>query len=517
MTGFNRRNTLAMLGAGGVAAAAAGLALPQSLLAALSQGPQGRRKFLFIAIDDLRPMMGHYGDEGIITPHFDGFAGHALSFDNAYTQVATCGASRGALFTALRPETTSMLTHLERITEKAPGRPYLHSSFKAAGFTTTAMGKVLHFANDAADGWSEPHYTVPKVRAEGIPDEMQLVSSALDPESGRIWAEDTLTQRDGSKRRQPVAEAANVPDSSYPDGQMADYAIDRLARFAQSDEAFFMAVGFSRPHLPFNAPKKYWDLYDREKIALTPRPTRADGAPPYAVTNGGELSPYAGLPVIGAGLSEENTRYLTHGYMACVSYVDAQVGKVIDAVRALGMWEDTVICLWGDHGFKLGDYNSWTKHSNYEIDTRVPLMLRVPGLTEGGERTDAMVETVDVFPSLLDLAGIAVPEGLEGISFATLLADPKKPWKSASFSQFDRGQHGAKLTGYAVRTRHHRYVMWKDNATGAIAAEELYDHRNDPLEMRNIAGDPAQAESLRQLRALREQGWQAALPPGSPV
>lgn len=511
MTYASRRTFLAAA-VGAMALGGLGACASQALRATPQAASGKRRKFLFVAVDDLRPMMGHYGDTSVMTPNFDAFAMQSLSFDNAYTHVATCGASRAALFTALRPETTGMITARERIDESAAGRAHLHTSFRNAGFTTIGMGKVLHYPDDAPEGWSKPSLRIGAVRASGIPDEMPTNDSALDPASVEIWEADPYRNREGGKRRQPVTEAADVADGAYKDGQLAELGIDRLRQFAASDEDFFLALGFQKPHLPFNAPKKYWDLYDRDRIALTPRPRPAEGAPPYAVTTAGEVQNYSGLPPFGDGWNEEQTRLLTHGYMACVSYIDAQFGRVIEAVREAGLWDELVICLWGDHGFKLGDYNSWTKHTNYEIDTRVPLMLRAPGLTTGGERCDALVETVDIFPTLLDLASLPVPDDLEGISFAPLLADPNKPWKSAAFSQFGRNVSGGALMGYAVRTRDFRYVVWKERESGKRVAEELYDRRSDPLETRNVADLPRYAEELARLRTLRDTGWKAALP-----
>lgn len=513
MMSMHRRSALLGLGAS-VAALAAGCA-PMGTAAPLAATGNARKrsKFLFIAVDDLRPMMGHYGDSQIKTPNLDQLAQHLLTFDNAYTQVAVCGASRAALFTALRPERTGMLTHQERISVSAKGAPALHSSFKDAGFKTMAMGKVLHFADDAADGWTEPHRSAPRERAPGIPKEMNLNDSALDPKSAEIWRNDPY-KLDGGPRRQPVDEAADLPDEKFRDGVITDMAIERLDQLSKSDEPFFMALGYAKPHLPFNAPKRYWDMYDRSKIKITDRKTLPTGAPEYAVTRGGEINNYSGLAPykLKNGFNEEETRRLTHGYMACVSFIDAQLGKLVTAIKDNGLWDELTICLWGDHGYKLGDYNSWTKHTNYEIDTRVPLMLRVPGLTDKGERSDALVETVDIFPTLLQLADIPVPGDLEGISFAPLLSNPKQPWKSASFSQFGRNNDGHELMGYSVRTRNFRYVMWKDVKSDKIIAQELYDHRTDPEETKSVAADPAYAQTLAELRDLRLKGWKAALP-----
>jgi iduronate 2-sulfatase len=502
---IDRRQAMMAMGAG-AAALTAGCAPNLSTLSAETSRNGARRRFLFIAVDDLRPMLGSYGAIAL-TPNLDALARQAISFDNAYVQVAVCGASRASLFTALRPETTGMMTYSERIEETVPDAASLHASFKQAGFKTFSYGKNLHFANDAVAGWSEPPVTMSQERAEGIDPKMQLVDSALDPASDVIWREDAT--RYGKARRQPAWEAADVPDGAYRDGRLVTAAIERLDRLAATDDPFLFMLGLYKPHLPFNAPRKYWDLYDRDAIPLPERDTMPAGAPAYSILKGGEITTYAGLPPDSNDFGDEHIRLLIHGYMACVSYMDAQVGRLMDALKANGLWDNLSIVVWGDHGYKLGDYRAWSKHSNMELDTRIPLIMRVPGLAEEGARSDAFVETVDLFPTLLDLATIPIPEGLQGRSIVPLLKRPDREWKSAVFSQFGRTVAGSKVTGYSVRTRQYRFTIWKDDESAKVLSRELYDHRVDPLEMRNVAENPDYSEIVERLERIREQGWSA--------
>jgi arylsulfatase A-like enzyme len=300
---------------------------------------------------------------------------------------------------------------------------------------------------------------------------------------------------------------------------VADKAIAELRRL--KDKPFFLAVGFVKPHLPFNAPKRYWDLYERDAIPLAPNPFVPRGAPPMAINNLRELRGYTDFtgalhPTLGP-LSEADARLLRHGYLASVSYVDAQIGRLLDQLEALDLADDTIVVLWGDHGWKLGEHASWGKMTNYEDDTRVPLIVRAPGRAGNGRSSDALVELVDLFPTLSELCGVPVPDDLEGTSLAPLLSDPDRSWKRAAFSQYLRtgiwiGPEGAEHNGHAVRTDRWRYVEWTRTGTGELAGVELYDHASDPQENTNLADHPEHADTLAELRELLHAGWQAALP-----
>ena len=303
----------------------------------------------------------------------------------------------------------------------------------------------------------------------------------------------------------PPVEAADLPDEAYPDGQVADRAIELLRE--RREAPFFLAVGFHKPHLPFVAPRRYWDLQAPEASAVAVDPPLAP-VPAVATNTPGEIGSYAGVRLRpGERLPAELERELVHGYRACASFVDAQVGRVLDELDRLGLAERTIVVLWSDHGYHLGEHGLWTKFTNFELAARVPLVVRAPGVAAGA-RSAALVELVDLFPTLAELAGLEVPEGLEGTSFAPLLADPEQPWKRAAFTAIRRGDGSF---GRSARTESHRVTVWSA-ADGRELGVELYDHRDDPRELRNLAADPAAAEQCAALRELLAAGWRAALP-----
>ena len=283
-----------------------------------------------------------------------------------------------------------------------------------------------------------------------------------------------------------------------------------LQEISKKPEPFFLAGGLIKPHLPFVAPKKYWDLYDPAKIKLAPNPFRPIDAPDYAILPGGELRLYHDIPE--EHLPDDLARKLKHGYYAGVSYSDAQIGKVLAELDRLNLRTNTIIILWGDHGWKLGEHDAWCKHTDVENDVNAPLILSVPGMKNAGAHSKALVEFVDVYPTLSELAGLPLPSHLEGISFKPLLDEPNRAWKTAAFSQYPRTQKGG-LMGYTMRTDRYRFTVWvsrKDH--GKIDATELYDHLNDPQENTNIVSHAGQSVIVEQLTAQWKKGWQAAKP-----
>ena len=266
---------------------------------------------------------------------------------------------------------------------------------------------------------------------------------------------------------------------------------------------FFLAVGFLEPHLPFNAPKRYWDLYDREEIRLPSQLEWPEGSPEIARMNWGELRQYHGMPRKGP-VPADLARTLIHGYYACVSYTDAQIGRVLGALEELGLADNTTVILWGDHGWKLDDYGAWCKHTNFEIDTRVPMILADPDFSAtAGRASRALVEFVDIYPTLAELCGLGVPPHCEGTSMRPLLEEPDRKWKPAAFSQYPR--RGAYM-GYSMRTERYRYTEWIHRETGEIAARELYDHSAGPIATRNLAAEPEMQETVRRLSAMLDKG-----------
>ncbi len=454
---------------------------------------------LFIAVDDLRPELGAYGQSHIHSPNIDKLAEQGVVFLRAYVQQAVCSPSRTSLLTGLRPDATGVWDLKTHFRQNVPDVITLPQHFKANGYHAIGFGKIYHGGLEDAQSWSEPWW---QPRNAGVRDYLlaENIELAADQPRG------------------PPYEKAEVPDNAYADGQLADRAIGKLRELARKrNYPFFLAVGFIRPHLPFNAPKKYWDLYDPETIKIPENSGPPKDTPPFALTNWGELRGYYGMPKEGP-VSKEDARILKHGYYASVSYIDALIGLLLTEVDRLGLRDNTIVVLWGDHGFKLGENGMWSKHTNFEVDTRAPLIVSLPK-TEQGIRSNALVEFVDIYPTLCELAGLPRPAHLQGLSFAPLLENPKIPWKKAAFSQFPRGR----LMGYSIRTDRYRYNVWKvrrpwyKNLIAKllgfdIAGVELYDHLKDPSESINVAEDTKYDVVLEQLEAMMSQGWQAKKP-----
>ncbi len=456
----------------------------------------GRFNVLFIAVDDLRPQLGCYGNTTIQSPNIDKLASRGMLFERAYCQQAICMSSRASLLSGYRPDKGG-ITNNGPLFTSVPDALTLNQHFINHGYEAVAMGKIYHHQSDYETGWSKKVFQ-PKGKCVG--------RGYLDPESCRI-AKEFDRQNPNSERKGlgPAFEGPDVPDNAYPDGLVAEHAVQELRRL--KDKRFFMAVGFVKPHLPFNAPKKYWDLYRAEDLPLAANPFAPKGMPSQAATSWGELRSYHGIPKKGP-VPDELARKLVHGYHAATSYADAQIGMVLDELDALGLTDKTVIILWGDHGWKLGEHGMWCKHTNFEVDTRVPLILSAPGAKARGGKSKALVELVDMYPTLVDLCGLPLPAHLEGTSMAPLLDDPAKPWKKAAFSQYPGG--GA--MGYSIRTDRYRYTEWKERKSNKVVARQLFDLQVDAAENTNIAGNEESAKVVADLSAMLEKGYQAAKP-----
>ncbi|MDH4044915.1 MAG: sulfatase [Gemmatimonadota bacterium] len=502
------------------------LALALLGLGCASNRPPQRPNVLFIAVDDLRPELGAYGNPDIKTPAIDRLAESGVTFLQAHVQQAVCNPSRASLLTGLRPDSLRVWTLQTRFRDSVPDVVTLPQHFMLHGYHTAAIGKIYHNIIPDSLSWSEP-----KLHVAGYPFDPDAVYR--DPEyvaiqearKAQIIAEgrqDRFIDQYGQWYLKATAsEMPDVPDNAYFDGAQTDVAIGKLEEYRNGTQPFFLAVGYYRPHLPFNAPRKYWDLYDPDSIPPAENSFVPDGAPSMAMNTMRELRGYTDFrhvvhPAQGQ-LSEAEARRLKHGYYAAVSYVDAQIGRLLDALDSLGLTDNTIVVLWGDHGWKLGEHGSWAKMTNYEIDTRAPLIIRAPGHA-GGTQIDRMVEFVDIYPTLTELAGLPLPVHLQGTSAVPLMHDPARAWKPAVFSQFLR--EGAWIApdsvvymGYAMRTERYRYVAWMDWQTQAYVAYELYDHASDPAENVNLAGRAEYAEVMAELEAQRRAGWPAALPP----
>ena len=513
---------------------------------------QAKPNVLFIAIDDLRPELGCYGSPIAQSPHLDELAKEGMCFDRAYCQQAICSPSRASLMTGARPDQIGVIENTAYFRELNPEVVTLPQHFISQGYEAVYCGKIYHGRmTDERHSWSrKAAYDQCSVERTHLPGGYALV------ENQKLWAsnkEKMLArygqQGSGGLIHGPAYESADVPDHAYSDGFSTQLAIATLRDHLEKKpkQPLFLALGFKKPHLNFVAPKKYWDLYDREKIKLS----QQSGAPIAGAATGlhasFELRTRHGIPKKGP-IGPELAQTLLHGYYACVSYVDAQIGLVLEALEEAGVRDDTVIVVWGDHGWHLGDMGIWGKATNYEIATRVPLIVWTPNMQARGQHSKALVELVDIYPTLCELTNLPVPEHLAGESFASLLDDPKEEGKEYAVSQFPnpalrewaanplspgmrqtffgplieaveeriKGQQGKlwdrelfenHLMGYSLRTNRHRLVAWLDyrNVHAEPLFLELYDHAKDPKESQNIAKKfPDKTQAL--LTRLRKTG-----------
>jgi iduronate 2-sulfatase len=494
-------------------------------------GRPRRPNVLFIIVDDLRPELGCYGNGEIQTSRFDRFAREGTVFTRAHCQAAACSPSRASAMTGLRPDSTRVWSLGEEFRKTVPDVVTMPQHFHAFGYHTVSLGKIFHNHMPDRISWDEPDLRPVEYMTPELIDR--------DPES--FYYDEELKKELAAVREKRIKENPNryaggwaygrstecseAPDNAFYDGAQTDLALETLRRIKDGHQPFFMALGYYRPHLPFVAPKKYWDLYDRESLSLARNPYLPEDAPVMAADSSYELKGCYDLEFVGHPsvytLPEDIARRLKHGYYASVSYIDACLGRILDGLEEMGISDNTIVILWGDHGYKLGEHNAWTKQTNYNIDTRVPLIVRAPGSGRPGRSCDRLVELVDLYPTLCDLSGIRVPGNMEGVSFKPLLRDPERRWKSAVFSQYHRRPNvspdGRRYMGFSMVTERYHYVEWRDwdndvKTAGALAAVELYDNAADPDENANIAVRPENAELLAGLSEQLRAGWRTARP-----
>lgn len=454
---------------------------------------------LFIAVDDLKPLLGCYGDSLAKTPNIDRLARRGVVYERAFCNQAVCAPSRNALLSGLRPQTVGIYDLGTNFRAATPDAITLPQAFKNAGYRTEAVGKLFHVGHGNHEdpaSWSVPHYHGKTVDYE-LP-ENRLTKTR---EEALFANEDQTNLPKGAPY-----ESADVPDETYSDGKIAAEAVRRIQAAAEKpNQPFFLAVGFLKPHMPFCAPKKYWDQFDPSLFQLADLRTPPVGAPDYAPTNWAELRNYTLIPDKGP-VPDEQQRTLIHAYYATASYADAQLGKVLDELDRTKLSENTIIVLWGDHGWHLGDHGMWSKHTNYEQAARIPFIVLKPN-GAADAKCGSLVESVDIYPTLCELAGIPTPPKLDGRSFVATLTNPQAPTKEAIFHSFPRG--GGRI-GRAVRTERYRLVEWKVPGASAVTADlELYDYQADPAESKNLA--PEQPEVVKRLRELL-----AAIPEAKP-
>lgn len=482
---------------------------------------------LFIAVDDLRPALGAYGDPYAKTPNIDRLARSGAVFLDAHVQQAVCNPSRASIMTGLRPDSIRVWDLDTDFRRTTPGAVTIPQHFMAHGYHALSVGKVYHNVLPDSLSWSEPEHKVP-----GFPYDPDAVYHHPDnvaiqeARKAAFIAAGTQAQRIDQfgqwYLKANATERVDLPDSVYYDGAQTNYAERRLVELKAAGKPFFFGVGFYRPHLPFNAPGKYWDMYNPDSIPLASNRFVPEGSPHMAINTLRELRGYADFatPPVGhpaqGPLSEADARRLKHGYYASVSYVDALVGRLLDQLDSLGIADNTIVVLWGDHGYKLGEHNSWAKMTDYIIDTRAPLIIRSPGKITPGTRLNQLVEFVDIYPTLAELAGLPIPSHLQGASAVSLLSNPDAPGKSAVFSQFLRSgiwvaPDSIPYMGYSMLTPEYHYVAWMNWNTRDYVAWELYDRRADPDENVNLSGRVDMKGILDRLEAQRILGPRAAL------
>jgi arylsulfatase A-like enzyme len=431
------------------------------------------KNILFIAVDDLRPELNFYGANHIKSPNLDKLASESLVFNRAYCNIPVCGASRASVLTGARPTRNRFIDHNTKKDEDYLEATSLPMLLKQNGYTTISNGKIYHHKNDDKKAWNEIW------------------------QPARRWryaTEEAYEFRKKQGRGMPTENVATA-DSTYLDGKLALKVIKDLQKLKQANQPFFLTMGVVKPHLPFNAPKKYWDLYDRNKIELPVSYQQPKTTPKAAFHNFGELRKYATIPKKG-DLPEDMAKELIHGYYACVSYVDAQIGLVLNELKRLELEDDTIVILWGDHGWNLGDHKLWSKHVTFETALRTPLTIKVPGKTNG-KKTDAITEYIDIYPSLAELAGLEIPKNVDGKSFVPIIngENSQKNWAVSKFKDAVTLIKGDLF-----------YTEWtKDD--GIAYARMLFDHKTDPLELDNLAEKPEYQEKVKALALELREKW----------
>ena len=501
----------------------AGLAMSSTMPFCNAQVPLQKPNILFIAVDDLKPELGCYGNKLIKTPNIDRIAARGTVFMQNYCQQAVSGPTRASLMTGKRPDYTKVWDLQTKMRDINPDILSIPQYFAKNGYVTAGIGKIFDYRcvdNDMdKPSWSVPYYDVPsRYYFNNQPTILGYYQDAETRALAQKYMEEATAK--GLKAQEareyvvkfvrPSVECMDLPDNAYNDGAMTDRVKEILAGLSGEKQPFFLAVGFARPHLPFVAPEKYWDLYKLDEMPLAQFREHAKNSPELAYHNSGELRTYTDIPSLASftdvklnhiGLPVEKQKELIHGYYASVSYVDAQVGKILNALDSLGLTENTIIILWGDHGWHLGDHDLWCKHTNFEQAARAPLLISAPGIIPG--KTKSVSEFVDIFPTLCDLSGLKTPDALDGTSLVPVMKNPGSSVKEFAVSQYP---HAGKM-GYSIRTSQYRLTWWMQNGfrsdshftNDLIVERELYDYKKDPLETVNVVNDKKYKEIAEEL------------------
>lgn len=460
----------------------ANLLFAMSVTLGLAQGAT-KPNILFIAVDDLRPDLGCYGVSHIYSPNIDRLANQGVKFEHAYVNVAVCNPSRASMMTGMMPDTLRCWDLNVHFRESAPHVTTLPQHFRKFGYHAVGYGKIYHNPTPDPQSWSEPVKNpvgLAETYSKELLQEKERLRAKLPDD---FWGKSTL-------RGHASHPCLTNDDSKTHDGATTDMAIATIKRLAKREQPFFVAQGYVRPHLPFIPPKKYWDLYDREKLPLAEnRSMPRDGAP-MAIGTNYELRHYCDFTDMPAPneatLSDERARQLIHGYCASISFVDAQIGRLLQGLEEAGVADNTIVVFWSDHGWKLGEHNGWSKMTNHEIDTRIPFIVYDPRAKGNGKATKALIESVDIYPTLCDLAGIPLHPQAEGKSFKTVLDEPDGDFRDFVRSQYIHHHGGKTYMGYAIRDTRYRYVEWRNVASGKLGFQEIFDQIHDPQENINI-------------------------------
>ena len=466
-------------------------------MAQKSEAKPTRPNVLFIPVDDLKPLISAYGDKMAITPGMDRLAREGMAFQNCYVQQAISGATRASCLTGMRPDKTKVWDLVTNFRQVNPNAVSLPEYFKKNGYETAATGKIYH------EGSAGPGHDA---ASWSIPFEKDNAKTYLNfvPEKGK---------------KGPATECADVPDNAYQDGVAAEIGIKLMQKLKEGGKPFFLSIGFHKPHLPFVAPKKYWDLYKRDQFQIAPFQHKASGSPDMAYHVSGELKMYTDIPQFDSysekdldHLSVDKQKELLHGYYAAASYMDAQLVKVLNELDRLGLTNNTIVVLWGDHGWHLGDHGLWNKHTDFENATHACMLMRGVKGSPKNIKPTTQCEFVDIFPTLCEMTGIPTPSWLDGISLVPAIKNPTAELRQYSLSQYPRG----KAMGYSIRTKRFHYTVWigdyysaeKPFSEANILAREMYDYQQDPLETKSLIGDKSYVKDETQMKKYFEEAME---------
>ena len=451
-------------------------ALSSHEAASLAQKPSKPLNVLFIATDDLNNDLGCYGHPLVKSPNIDRLAARGVRFDRAYNQFPLCSPSRSSLMTGLRPDTTQVYDLQKHFRSVLPDVITMSQLFMRNGYLAARVGKIYHYGNPGqigTDGLDDPQSWNQVINPRGV-----------DKDEEKVLTNHTPTRGLGSSLS---FYASPAPDEEHTDGKVAAETIKLLE--ANKDRPFFIAAGFYRPHCPYIAPKKYFDLYPLDKIA----------APKFS-TDEWKTIPEAALWIKDPhfGVNAQQQREAIQAYYASISFADANVGRLLDALDRLKLADNTIVVFWSDHGYLLGQHGQWMKQSLFEGSARNPLIVAGPGVAKG-KASPRTVEFVDLYPTLADLCGLNnAPKNLAGRSLRSLLANPRAVWNKPAITQVQRGGANNRFMGYSLRTERWRYTEWDGGRKGV----ELYDETNDPREMTNLANDPKHAKTVAELKRM---------------